>query len=516
LPLTTGLPVSRLVKIDVILTSPAVTGEVINTCLVLGTTPAVIDATERKRSYGSLAEVKADFGTVCEEYYAADLWFAQNPSPTNLQIGRWIKTASPGAVVGAPLAPLDQLMSAWTTITNGGFSVTIDGFATPTAVSSLNFSSLTNLNAVANTIQTALRAAYTGTGAATITCVWNVNNDVFRITSGTTGIASAVTFLTSPAGPVQDVAALLKMRATDSGAYTVIGQAPETALAAVVLLDVMFSTEWYALVVPSATDSDHQQIAAYVEGADPVHYYGVTTSEAGSIVAATTTDIGYILHNFGYNKTAVQYSTSLFPGSTPPTPYAIMSYLARILTTQWTGRNTTITLMYKQEPGVSPENVTTTQADTLQTKCINAYVNYANGARLIEYGQSSSGEYTDTVIGADALALDLQSNLFNVMYTSPTKVPQTDPGMQLLVNAASATCAQYAGNGWLGSGTWQAQGFGTLKTGDLLPLGFYVYAPSMLTQSIADRAARKAPLMQIAAKCAGAIHTAEVVVYVNQ
>jgi hypothetical protein len=222
----------------------------------------------------------------------------------------------------------------------------------------------------------------------------------------------------------------------------------------------------------------------------------------------STTDIAWILFNYGYNKSAVQYSTS--------NHYAIMSYLARILTTQWRGRNTTITLMYKQEPGVPPENVSTVQANALQNKNCNAIVNYSTGARLIQYGTSASGEFTDTIIGADALALDIQNAVFNVLYTSPTKVPQTDPGMELLKNATSASCAGYAANGLLGAGTWQAEGFGTLKPNDLLPSGYYVFAPSMLTQDQGDRAARRAPLIQVAAKLAGAIHTASVIVYVNQ
>lgn len=38
----------------------------------------------------------------------------------------------------------------------------------------------------------------------------------------------------------------------------------------------------------------------------------------------------------------------------------------------------------------------------------------------------------------------------------------------------------------------------------------------MLLQAQGDRAARKAPLITIAAKTGGAIHTASVLVYVNQ
>jgi len=66
---------------------------------------------------------------------------------------------------------------------------------------------------------------------------------------------------------------------------------------------------------------------------------------------------------FGYNRTAVQYSTTSW--------WAITSYLARILTTQWGGVRTTMTLMYKREPGVAPERLTTNQANILQGKNCN-------------------------------------------------------------------------------------------------------------------------------------------------
>jgi hypothetical protein len=114
------------------------------------------------------------------------------------------------------------------------------------------------------------------------------------------------------------------------------------------------------------------------------------------------------------------------------------------------------------------------------------------------------------------MAGDVQAALFNVMYTTATKVPQTDSGMGLLLNAATGVCSQYSGNGFVGPGVWNAQGFGNLSSGELLPLGFYVYAPSLLLQSEADRAARKAPLIQIAAKTAGAIEHADVLIFVNQ
>jgi len=482
------------------LTTPAIVAESVNTCLLLGTSE-VIDAAQRMRTYANILEVAAQFDSVTEEYQAALTWFSQNPSPHTLHIGRWVREPSPAILIGAPLSPAEQRVSNWTTIADGSLAIVIDGVG-PTDVLVMNFTTHTNLNGVASTVTTALQAA----GFAA-TMVWNARMDRFELRTTSTGPTSTISFMTTAAGGT-DISAMLKMTmAYEPTAYVVPGMAPETALAAAVEIDGKFSAKWYALVCPSADDEDHQMLAAYCEASDPPHYYGVSTDAEHSLSDMSDIDIGYILARFGFNKTAVMFSRT--------NHYVIMSYLGRILTTHWGGSNTTITLMYKQAPGVAPENISTQQANTLQRKHVNVFTNYANGARLIQYGTSASGEFTDTIIGADALAIEVQARVFNTLYTAITKVPQTDAGMELLKTSAAAGCAMYVSNGWLATGTWNAQGFGDLSQGDLVP-GFYIFTPSMLLQNQADRQARRAPLMQIAAKCAGAIHTADVLIWVNQ
>jgi hypothetical protein len=49
----------------------------------------VIGAYERMRSYDSITGVAQDFTTTSPEYLAADMRFAQAPSPQNVFIGRW-------------------------------------------------------------------------------------------------------------------------------------------------------------------------------------------------------------------------------------------------------------------------------------------------------------------------------------------------------------------------------------------------------------------------------------------
>ena len=126
------------------------------------------------------------------------------------------------------------------------------------------------------------------------------------------------------------------------------------------------------------------------------------------------------------------------------------------------------------------------------------------------------GSFIDEVHGLDWLANAIQVGLFNVLYTSTTKVPQTEAGITQLINAVEQVCGQAVQNGLVGPGTWNAGGFGQLKQGDFLPKGFYVYTAPLSTQLQADREARKAPVMQIAAKLAGAVHSVDVVVNVNR
>ena len=149
--------------------------------------------------------------------------------------------------------------------------------------------------------------------------------------------------------------------------------------------------------------------------------------------ASSTTDIAYEASQAKFDRSAIQYSST--------DKYAIGSYLARILTTNWDGDGTTITLMFKEEPGVTPENLSTTAANALQAKNCNVYAAYNDGTANIQYGQSCSGQYTDAVIGCDWLSQQIVANCYTDLKTQP-KIPQTDAGMHQLGTAIADACEQ--------------------------------------------------------------------------
>ena len=498
--MTNALPITRLINVQVNLSPTAAQIQSISTLLILGSSD-IIDTNERFRTYFSIADVAADFGTVAAEYLAALLWFEQAPQPVSIQVGRWAKTNTAGKLVGATLPTSSQLISAWTGITTGAFKIAVDGGALAD-VTGMNFSAETNLNGVASIIQTRVNIANPG-----VTVVWNSIYNRFEIKSATTGAASQISFLQTPATGT-DISTMLAMRATSSGAYVVVGIIAESAISAVTLFDANFGQNWYATTLIGATNNDHLAVAAFIEATTNKHIYGVSSIDAGIISSVSTTDIAYLIKQLNYKRTITQYSSS--------NSYAVCSLFGRILTVDYNGNSTVITLMYKQEPGIVAETLNASQANALEAKNCNVFLAYNNNTAIIEKGVSSSGDFLDIITGTDWLALTIQTDVYNLLYTSTTKVPQTDSGNNLITTTIEKRCAQGVTNGLLAPGIWNAAGFGALKQGDFLPKGFYVYAPPISLQSQSDRDARKSVTFQVAVKLAGAIHTVNVIINVNR
>lgn len=496
-----SLPVSRLVNVQVILSALAAQSQNLSTLLVLGSS-SVIDVSERLRSYSSLSAVAADFGTTAPEYYSAALYFGQSPQPAQIKIGRWAKTATYAHLRGGLLSTAAQAITNFNTIANPSFDIVVDGINKQ--VVPATFVGAANLNAIAAIVQTAVQVV-----AAGALCVWNATLARFELRGGTTGVTATLGFALPPTtGSKTDISALMGLTAANSGSYVAAGIAAETAVAAVAAFDAQFGQSFYALTIPEAIDADHLLVAALVEGLNSKHIYGVSSQAAAILSAVSTTDIAYQLKALGYKRTVVQYSSN--------SAYAVASLLGRALTVDYNGNATVITLMFKQEPGIVAETLTETQVNALEAKGCNVFVAYNNSTAIIEPGVVASGDFIDVITGTDWLAITVQTAVYNLLYTSPTKIPQTDSGTQLITTTVESVLSQAVANGLLAPGVWDSNGFGNIAMGDFLPKGFYVYAPPVALQLKADRAARKAVPIQVAAKLSGAVHSANVTINVSR
>jgi hypothetical protein len=320
--------------------------------------------------------------------------------------------------------------------------------------------------------------------------------------------ASAISYADAP-GSGQDVSVLMKL--TSNLALPLVpGYDAETPLAAVVACDAA-SLDWYGLGIAAeaeVTDDDILAIAAFIE-ADPItRMFGATTSDTDVLTSLATDDISYKLKALSYEQTFSMYCST--------NPYAAFAIFGNLLTTNLEGSNTFKTMMYQQAKGIAAESLTTSQANSLETKRCNVYASYSNGTAIIQYGTMAGAVFIDETYGTDAFADAIQTADYNVLYTAGTKIPQTDAGEQQFVAAMSQVCQQFVTNGFLAPGQWNAEGFGQLIEGQYLKLGYYIYMQPLSQQSEADRAARKAPPFQIAAKLAGANQTAQILITINQ
>lgn len=492
-----SLPISSLVSVTASLQAAAVQAQSTQTMLVLVDDPT-IDVVTRIQEFTSAADVATQTGSNSPATAAATVWFGQSPQPPSLYLGRWAEAASAGQLLGGPLSATQQVMATWQAVTNGGLTITIDGGAA-TNVTGLNFSAASNLNAVAADVQAKL------TGA---TCVWNAIKSRFEVTSATTGTTSTVSFATAP-GAGTDVSGMLGFKSSSSGAYQANGIAAETALAAVTLFDQQFGNQWYGLGILGAQNSDITAIQAFISASSNKHFGFYSTQEGGVLVSGDTANLAYELMNANVSDCAVQYNGG--------SPYSALSMAGRILPVDYTGQNTASNLMYKNEPGITADNLNLGQMNALVAKNCNAFVVYSNGAKIIQPGICSNGQWIDTVIGTDALVLDLQTAAFNLLYTMPTKIGQDDAGMHQIKVRLESICEQFRQNGFLAPGVWDGPLFGGLQnnadgTPPTLTTGYYVYAPPVALQSQADRQKRLSVPFKIAARLKGAVQTVSVAI----
>ncbi|EAA7701992.1 DUF3383 domain-containing protein [Salmonella enterica subsp. enterica serovar Cerro] len=283
----------------------------------------------------------------------------------------------------------------------------------------------------------------------------------------------------------------------------------ETLLQAVnALLDY---NSWYGLhlAVPVADypdDADLISVSSAIESATVSRILAITSSEADILSSAVETDLATKLKAAKYSRTYIQYSST--------SPYAALSAFGRAFTVNFTGSNTTITLKFKQLPGITYETIGTSQANALEAKNCNVYVYYENDTAILEQGVMCNGDFFDERHGLDWLQNAVQTADYNTLYTSTTKIPQTDAGTTTRIANIEKVLDVADKSGLFAPGIWTGGPMGQLGTGDTLTKGYYTWADTVDNQLQTDREARKGVPIQVAAKLTGAVHYGDVAITV--
>lgn len=192
------------------------------------------------------------------------------------------------------------------------------------------------------------------------------------------------------------------------------------------------------------------------------------------------------------------------------------SYAGVGFSVNFTGSNTTATQNLRTLAGVQPDpSMSQTIFDEAKAAGADIYVSLQGVPAIISNG---ANRYFDQIYNQEWIVGALQIAGFNFLQQAGTKIPQTESGMDGLKGAYRGVCEQGVTNEYLAPGTWTSPTtFGVQADfiANISQRGYYIFSQPVAKQLQVDRAARIAPLVQIALKEAGAIQSSSVLVNIN-
>ena len=438
------IPVSSVVNVNIAIGAPFPQRKGFGILNLVTAETGVIGIAERIRSYQNLDGVAADWASTTEVVAAATAYFSQQPKPTELRVSTRYETAQAAQLRGGSVADTPTNLALFTVISDGSFAISIDGDSQD--ITALNFSADTTMDEVADAIQTGLQAIATG-GYTAATCVHDGSR--FFIESGTTGVTSTISFLTgvSPASGT-DISSLLQMQLGEG--TKVDGIAAETITAS---LDAIqnINSDWYGLMftkevrdlVVINTEDAVEAAADWCEAR--VKVFVNTTNDLDAYDSVTATDIGSVLQAKNLRRTMTTFSSH-------PDQYPSASIVGRAFTVNFSQPNSTLTLKFKQMPGITVEQLTQNQKAVLDSKDINALIEVGASDMFAESFMANH-TFFDEVHGVDWLQNAIETNVFGYLLTRTTKVPYTDKGVAAVEQQVVKALDEAVLNGLLAPGT---------------------------------------------------------------
>lgn len=433
----------------------------------LGVTP--ITAQERIRKYSSMASVAADYIDGTEINKAATAYYAQVPRPIYFMVGLIDGGNTAAYATGTSTLNLGALQA----VTAGGFTMTIDGVLT--VITAVNLSGATSFAAAATLVQTKLNAQKPGT-----TCTYNGTH--FVITSPTTGVTSTITVASSDVGGLAAELGMLAAALTQ-------GQASETPAQALTECEQV-DNSFYGIVLDKEFDDTQAAYDVAVWAQARTKKFFNTTNDPVCLTNANTGTIAGQMEAASLGNTLSTYAPTA--GS-----YAGASVAGRAFTVNFEGTNTTITLMYKKLPTIPVARITSGQNANLNNINCNVFLDVGGNSFFAE-SKMGDGSWFDTKHGLDWLQNRIETDVFNLMYRSNTKVPYTDTGVTMIIQKVEKGLRQGVTNGLI------APGYTT--DGEYLELGYRIDYIPVGDVSAADKGNRIYKGISFIAVGAGAIH----------
>lgn len=482
------LPISNIINISVSQSNLGVNAyNTSNLGLFSDEVPAMSFGSAGFKLYVDAPTVGIDFGTTSKTYAMALAVFSQQP---NILAGN-------GQLVVILMPPATETWTFSGVAASGAFVVNWNSVAT----ASLPYTS------TASAIQTALRAI-PGLGAVTVTGSIASESIVVSM-AGVYGAAPGAFTFTSNTLATSGITAITITNAITGG----------ITLAAAITASVSL-VQYFGVLVTETVDAlglgstDLLAAAAVIQALNKIGFFvsylnadiqpggmidelrtGSFTQSRGLYYGDNTTLNGYV----GLNAMSMA-----------------AAYAGLGLSVNFNGSNTTITMNLKTLSGIQPDpTMTQTIYNYAVASGADIYVSIQGDPAVICMGANN---FYDAVYNLRWFVGALQVAGYNFLAQSSTKIPQTEVGMDGFKSAFRTVAQQAVTNQYLAPGTWTNPttfGVQALFFSNIAQFGYYIYSQPIAQQLQTARAARQAPLCQIAIFPAGAIQSGGVIVYVN-
>lgn len=486
-----AIPVSSVVDVSIAIgaTFPARAG--FGTLNIVTDETGVIDSIERVRSYSNIDGVIADWSGSSKVLAAATAYFSQQPKPTSLKVSVRFESDQAAILRGGSLDEA-TIVSTLLPISDGDFEITIDGQQED--IVGLNFTSVTSGDDIAAVIQAGLQAIASG-GFTLATCEWTGSR--FIVTSGTVGALSTISFMegTGLAGTnVSDDLRMIVGEATKVDGF--VGETITESLNAIQLAD----EDWYGLLFTNEmrdaevvnTEDGVEAAADWCEARIKVFFN--TSNDLDVLDPVSSSDIASILAAKNLRRTMTTFSSH-------PDEYPSASIAGRAFTVNFNQPNSTITLKFKQMPGITQEDINSSQKAVLDSKFANALI-VVGASDMYAESFMASGVFFDEVHGIDWLQNAIQTNVFGYLLTRTTKVPYTDKGVAALEQQVISALDEAVRNGLIAPGE-------TID-GEFLGTGYKTTTIAVADINQSDVEARHYPGLSFTVIGAGAIHSVQI------
>lgn len=442
----------------------------------------------------SATTVGNQWGTTTETYQQATAVFAQSPNILNND-GYLIVAPYQGATAGTlTTTDLSANLDTLKEVLDGALTVVVNG--TTYALTDINLTSAESIEDVADLIGSRL-------SAATVTA----SDNTIIFTSNIAGAGTSVE-LVETSGATTDLYGTSYLNGAAATAVEGVASTETLTEAIERLAEILYFEG--IITTKTVGDEEIQAASATVQALQNrilMNPQSSTTALTGIFTQINNANTRNLLYTYGADSDTAAKNARLFAAA----------YLSRLLAVNYDGSNTTLTMNLKDLSGIVAD---TNISETILAQCANVGVDCFPSveglAKVVSNEQN--GMYSDQVANQIWLVDTIQVEVFNVLATTRTKVPQTEQGANLIMSAIKDVCVQGVTNGYLAPGTWNsADTFGNQEDflRNIEEFGYYIWHQPVSEQSQTEREARKCVPFMVACKEAGAVHSANIQIYLE-